>query len=744
VLVPGSTVDRYVIEGALGQGGMGSVYRAFDTRLRRRVALKVVRGDPSAVTRELTSRMMREARTVAALSHPNVVTIFDVGESEGFPFLAMEMLKGTTLRHAMQDEGTDRLRRLRWLLEIADALAAAHRAGIVHRDVKPENVMVLDAGSVKVLDFGIARVHDLDLLRGATGDPAPQSFRTAGLAGTPKYMAPEQIRGERPDARVDQFAWGLVAYEVLSRRHPRDERPEFSDAAGWSAPARPLADLASDVPPGVVAVVMRALERDAALRWPSMDVLVDALVAAEPALEPLRPQRLPSEAGPEPPPDALISQATTSPVTATQAPTDRAPDARLDRLEARTAPARRRARPAWLIAGAAIAIVAAGAGAYFATRAKPRATAAPSPVAGCTLDDASIVDVEPPLSGYGIMVTDAGAIAAGAVSRGPNDLESQLEYAAVARLPPGRAEPRLPRMDGVGSSIAVPTQGSEPLVAFYINNPSGGVFGVADTIASDGGLSLGRKSGLILTPFGVRGLLARAQGNVVFAAAAVDLVTKSDTRQVAGAGTVENESVSMVASFVFGPGPPAMAKGVLAHHGLLMSLAATPSRAAALIGDGPDLLVAYFDIAAQPLGVPLVVAQTPSDEGTLAFVGNDVVVVWREPTTARAVAHWEATRVGTAAGPRRAVPGTDDAHAPDLVQVDDGLAAVWVQRTPAGSELRFSAGADVFDLPRASVLLRRTDDPLAEPRLAVAGSERWVIWREGRGTRVRAGRIRCP
>jgi serine/threonine protein kinase len=193
--------DRYTIEQPLGEGGMGVVYRARDDRLGRRVALKVLRLDAGATPEARTlasARLVREARAAAALDHPNAVSIFDVGEHDGAPFIAMELVAGRSLRAAMGDASVTTQEKLQWLADVARALDAAHRAGIVHRDVKPENVMVRTDGIVKVLDFGIAR-------RSATAvDPTASTQASAlhtvtahgTLIGTPEYMAPEQIKGD--------------------------------------------------------------------------------------------------------------------------------------------------------------------------------------------------------------------------------------------------------------------------------------------------------------------------------------------------------------------------------------------------------------------------------------------------------------------------------------------------------------------------------------------------------------------
>jgi eukaryotic-like serine/threonine-protein kinase len=157
MLKPGDTFERYTIDAAIGHGGMGVVYRAHDSRLDRRVALKVLGGGVDRGQGDGDARLLREARAAAALDHPNAVSIFDVGEHEGATYIVMELVSGRTLREVVGDASVPVATRVTWLADVARALAAAHRRGLVHRDIKPENVMVRDDGVVKVLDFGIAR-----------------------------------------------------------------------------------------------------------------------------------------------------------------------------------------------------------------------------------------------------------------------------------------------------------------------------------------------------------------------------------------------------------------------------------------------------------------------------------------------------------------------------------------------------------------------------------------------------------
>ncbi len=293
VLTPGSVVGPYTVLDLLGQGGMGIVYRARDSRLERTVALKVIGKREAIVDADGTShsaddatRLLREARAVASLSHPNVVAIYDVGETEELLYFAMEHVEGENLR-ARMSHPPSLSERIRWLADVATGLFAAHEAGLVHRDVKPENVMVRSDGLVKVLDFGIARKTRIVEADGeiVTGEDH--------VAGTPQYMAPEQLRGERLDARSDQFSWAVVAYELLSGR-----RPFSSSTEGYALVASilsdappPLRDLVPEIPFEVEQVVHRALAKAAGDRFASLAEVAEIL---HPQAQSLRPQRTPS------------------------------------------------------------------------------------------------------------------------------------------------------------------------------------------------------------------------------------------------------------------------------------------------------------------------------------------------------------------------------------------------------------------------------------------------------------------
>ena len=304
MLKPGDSFERYRVDAVIGQGGMGTVYRAHDARLERHVALKVIAD--GAASAEAKARLQREARAAAAFDHPNAVSIFDVGEIDGAPYIVMELVAGRTLRETVGAGSMPTPTRVAWLKDVARALGAAHKRGLVHRDVKPENVMVRDDGVVKVLDFGIARRSHAEVDPSgptATAAPAVPTLTRDGVnLGTPLYMAPEQIKGDPLDGRADQFAWGVLGYELLTGRVPW----RGSDALGVVAsiltdePAEAPLD-AAGASPDVKAAILRALSKRASERFASMDELLRALDADSPSVPPPSPTATRAAERPAPP-----------------------------------------------------------------------------------------------------------------------------------------------------------------------------------------------------------------------------------------------------------------------------------------------------------------------------------------------------------------------------------------------------------------------------------------------------------
>jgi serine/threonine protein kinase len=257
---------------------MGEVYRARDTRLGRDVALKIL---PESFTRD-TDRLLRfeqEARAVAALNHPNILAIHDVGKNNDSPFLVSELLEGESLRDLLEQGALPQRRAIEYGAQIAQGLAAAHEKSVVHRDLKPENLFITKDGRVKILDFGLAKlVVKTDETAGRTMTSAHTSAGT--VMGTASYMAPEQVRGEAADPRTDIFAFGAVMYEMLSghRAFRRDTPAETMTAVLREEPPE-LSDSTHPLSPALEKIVRRCVEKDPNQRFQSAKDLSFALSA---------------------------------------------------------------------------------------------------------------------------------------------------------------------------------------------------------------------------------------------------------------------------------------------------------------------------------------------------------------------------------------------------------------------------------------------------------------------------------
>jgi eukaryotic-like serine/threonine-protein kinase len=280
-LLIGTKLGPYEILAPVGAGGMGEVYRAMDTRLGREVALKIVSAsfarDPDRLR-----RFEQEARAVAALNHPNILAVFDIGQHEGSPFLVSEFLEGESLREILDRGPFAQRKTIEYGVQIAHGLAAAHEKAIVHRDLKPENIFVTKDGRIKILDFGLAKLVQLS---GNQDDATLATLATGATAagvvlGTPGYMAPEQVRGEAADARTDIFAFGAVLYEMLSgvRVFRRDTPAESMTAILREDPPE-LADTIRLVSPSLDRIVRRCLEKSPEQRFQSARDLSFALSA---------------------------------------------------------------------------------------------------------------------------------------------------------------------------------------------------------------------------------------------------------------------------------------------------------------------------------------------------------------------------------------------------------------------------------------------------------------------------------
>ena len=263
----GRTLGHYHILSAVGSGSMGDVYSAWDSRLDRQIALKIL---PARFTRngERVTRFRREARAVSALNHPNIMTIYDVGEIGHNWFIAAEFIEGVTLRERLAAGTMELAETLRVAIQCALALQAAHQGGIIHRDIKPENIMVRPDGLVKVVDFGLARIRE----NGA--ELATEATQPGTLIGTPRYMSPEQARGEMLDGRSDIFSVGAVLYEMATGRPalPGATAAEVFAALLDSEPRRP-SECVDGIPPHFDVIVSKALQKDRKVRYHTMQEL---------------------------------------------------------------------------------------------------------------------------------------------------------------------------------------------------------------------------------------------------------------------------------------------------------------------------------------------------------------------------------------------------------------------------------------------------------------------------------------
>lgn len=266
------SIDRYRIEEEIGKGAMANVYRAFDPSINRALAIKVLRAD-RCINDNHRTRFLRESRTAGNLTHPNIVTIYDVGEDQGQPYIAMELLQGVPLDRLLKSEHHFTLSEtLEICMQLAQSLEYAHRQGIVHRDIKPSNIIYSKDSTgikIKITDFGIAHVEDTDL---------SQQTQEGDLLGTPQYMSPEQVLGQPVDNRSDLFSFGVILYELLTRNKPfqGDSIATLMFRIATEDPP-PMGETAQQIPPTLHRLVYRLLQKKPDKRPADTQELVNIL-----------------------------------------------------------------------------------------------------------------------------------------------------------------------------------------------------------------------------------------------------------------------------------------------------------------------------------------------------------------------------------------------------------------------------------------------------------------------------------
>jgi eukaryotic-like serine/threonine-protein kinase len=277
----GVQLGHYEILSVLGKGGMGEVYLAQDTRLDRRVALKILPAD-LATDSDRLARFIREAKSASALNHPNIITVYDIGETAGTNFIAYEFIDGTTLREFAKNPAFNLASALEIGIQVASALVEAHRAGIVHRDLKPDNVMIRATGLVKLLDFGIARLSQPTEADETTATAIQGQTQSGMLIGTPQFMSPEQARGTDVDHRTDIFSFGVVLYELLSGVSPF-AGDTVTDAVVAVLTREP--DRLTHVPLKLAGIVTKALQKDRSRRYQTATELLRDLTEVRQELD---------------------------------------------------------------------------------------------------------------------------------------------------------------------------------------------------------------------------------------------------------------------------------------------------------------------------------------------------------------------------------------------------------------------------------------------------------------------------
>ena len=282
----GQTIKQYVVEGVLGKGGMGTVYRARDTRLQRPVAIKVLTPDLTTDP-DRKRRFLQEARSAAAITHPAIAQVYDVDEVGGITFIAMELIEGKTVRQLIAEKDLDLLSTLEIAIQVGEGLARAHETGIVHRDIKSENIMITRDGHAKILDFGLAKLNPLQNVESGRETEEHMSqlatvaqTQSGMVVGTVAYMSPEQARGRTVDHRSDIFSLGITVYEMATGKLPfSGNSPLDTMHAIAFEETPPVTSVRQNLPPGLHRIVSRCLRKRPEDRYQDARALVDDLKA---------------------------------------------------------------------------------------------------------------------------------------------------------------------------------------------------------------------------------------------------------------------------------------------------------------------------------------------------------------------------------------------------------------------------------------------------------------------------------
>jgi len=705
VPAPARRIGRYAIEAPLGAGGMAEVFAAYDTVLRRHVALKILHPSGAGDEAQQRRRVLREARAAAALTHPNTVTIFDVGEAEGVVFIAMELLEGETLRSALRRDVTVE-QRLGWLLDAARALLEAHARGLVHRDVKPENMFVCDDGTVKLLDFGIAKRDEIE--GGAREDAlGPSSLRTVEgrLVGTPRYMAPEQKRAEPTDARTDQYAWGLVAFELLTGVQPvagiTTIKVDGDGSAGAVTSGSPYIGrlrAVEGLEEDLAAAIARALEPRKEDRFASMDPIV-ALLSARRG----------------------IARADTPHTGA--APSADARDVK-DEPPTLGPPPRRR-RIAWLASGAFLAAALAGALAL-AVRTRPAADGPPEPAGppACTVEATRELPIH---EGDRATLLSTGELVI-ARANGPNGrptYEREID-GRLARFDPYHSLPITDRDVFIG----------------------------AGAFAGEPVLLLTSKGGSVSTLWTARNLRGiHRHGGLVDDLAVVDQAVTSFEKGIAaafvytslGADAGAERAAGSLDVITIGVGEVARPQPQLrsATPPFFIAIAASDHRLGITFASGGALKFALVEPTGRLSGDVLQVAKG-MHASALAFAGDVAVAFWVER-------RGETTRLFSSSLPMGAVAFTEPAVAargavaplrPVAARLASGAYVLaWVSVTGGVHSVRLAAIRPTGELEASSVA--GTGNHVRDPVVAATGRGADVAWIDDAAHVVRVASLVC-